>query len=453
MNHLNEALKPSEWREFKDYIKGWNKDRYHSIFSSPEHEHNRKAYRVYLPMIGGGEIIHPPKQIEKFLKRAGYKVADYAKGLAQNIQNPKRQIKIGKLLAKQPELLKKFQDDPKRRSAKGEYEVVITRHPYDLLGMSTNRGWTSCMNLKTDETGHTSDMGYRHIPMDIKHGTIAAYAIPKGKTPEQIRDQRNLKSPVARVLIKPFINIEDDQDIMLGIEDRVYGTPPSGFLETVLDWVNWVDDTDNLSKTIVAKLPDRLATDDEDGDMHRIFPSKDDKEGDFYDRQDIDNVKADPHSIQYIKEPSELTQLYAVKTEPSVIQYIEYPTDKVQILAISDDPTNFEFINNPSEKIQLIAVKSYGTMIKHIENPSEAVQLAAVEDFLRSIYFISNPTEKVQLYVVKKAPGLIGAIERPTEKTQILAITKDLHLIEKIKNPTQNVIDYFTKRYKINDKK
>ena len=57
--------------------------------------------------------------------------------------------------------------------------------------MSSNRGWTSCMNLYGDnENKH-------YVNCDIKKGTIIAYLINVNVT--------NINKPQARILIKSFI--------------------------------------------------------------------------------------------------------------------------------------------------------------------------------------------------------------------------------------------------------
>ena len=45
-------------------------------------------------------------------------------------------------------------------SLETEYLMVISKHPYDIGGMSTNRSWTSCMNLRGGENSN-------YVPIDI----------------------------------------------------------------------------------------------------------------------------------------------------------------------------------------------------------------------------------------------------------------------------------------------
>lgn len=67
--------------------------------------------------------------------------------------------------------------------------IVISNHAYDIAGMSTNRDWTSCMNIFNGNN-------YAYVKQDIKYGTLIAYIIDKNDT--------NIEHPYGRVLIKPY---------------------------------------------------------------------------------------------------------------------------------------------------------------------------------------------------------------------------------------------------------
>lgn len=98
------------------------------------------------------------------------------------------------------------------------YYIVFSKHAYDVAGMSTDRGWTSCMNLYGGSNAH-------YISMDVVKGTLVAYLV-------NVTD-KNINKPVARVAIKPFVNINDESDVAYQAEGRAYGSPPADFLKTV----------------------------------------------------------------------------------------------------------------------------------------------------------------------------------------------------------------------------
>jgi hypothetical protein len=222
-----ESLKPSEYRPL---VKGWDKTKYANLFGG--------QYRIYIPLETAEQSNQQIKinpQVKQEVEDAGYKIDDYLKGIAVKTENGRvRQIKIGKLLS--PATAKIFANDPVRGATRQSNQiVVISRHPYDIAGMSTDRGWTSCMNLR--EPGNNK----RFVPLDIKAGTIIAYVINA--------NDKNIENPKARTLIKPFVNILGNHDIALGIEDTYvkYGTAPPEFIKTVSDWVDKINASNQLN--------------------------------------------------------------------------------------------------------------------------------------------------------------------------------------------------------------
>jgi len=188
INTLIAALKPSQYRK---YWKIWNakfRDRYKDIFGN--------KYRIYLDYPSDGtEEIDPEVTtiIQKinliFMETpytGGYTIRnakDYIEGYAYKIGENKK-AKIGKLLnsalkhwekdlnvSNNPKsesikafsglrvdeikhLLKKFNDRPSYKQMIKSKLVCISRHPYDIAGMSTDRRWTSCMRLEDKEKIH-----------------------------------------------------------------------------------------------------------------------------------------------------------------------------------------------------------------------------------------------------------------------------------------------------------
>jgi len=249
LNKLEEALKPSQYRAV---VKGWNKERYADIFKDSAYEHDKNGYRVFIPLgdkNSNAQPIRPPMDIEKVLTDNGFEVQDYSKGIAYN-KEKKQPIKIGKVLNKlgRQDLMQKFNNDNRREGTKNEYIVVISRHPYDIAGMSTDRGWTSCMNLDCGEYK-------RFVPLDVEKGSVIAYVTTS--------DDKNLNNPTGRMLIKPFYDERSsDGQVYFGIEDRVYGTNVPGFQDAVKSWVNMVNTKYNgLSDVVAARLDSELYSD------------------------------------------------------------------------------------------------------------------------------------------------------------------------------------------------
>ena len=136
--------------------------------------------------------------------------------------------------------LKNFNTRPNIKDV--ECQVVISRDPYDIAGMSTDRKWHSCMELKNenenyDERSKNQNQGgmYRYyVKNDLTEGSLIAYLIDK--------KDREIEAPYARVLIKPYINRQWNQ-IFLSPEARVYkddtlidSVLANKFLVIVDDW-------------------------------------------------------------------------------------------------------------------------------------------------------------------------------------------------------------------------
>jgi hypothetical protein len=223
---INISLSAIPLSLIRPFLKSWNKSRYASLFQ--KYDHDKNAYRIYLPLSGKAseKKIIIPKAILNEIQSQGYEIDSYTAGIARRVDNPKKVIKIGKLL-KTPALKKEYDNDPQRTAIKNtKMWIVISRHPYDIAGMSFDRGWTSCMDLKDGvEKGH--------IKADIKYGTLVAYLINES--------DKNINAPIARILIKPYTN---GKHVLLTPEntehddDKVYGSAPESFLDSVLGFCN-----------------------------------------------------------------------------------------------------------------------------------------------------------------------------------------------------------------------
>lgn len=221
---LSEALEPHQ----QDEVAGW--DSPDLSFSDHAFGHPNQM-RVHVPL-------QPPKSqhepdIAAHLEKHGYRLDDYHKGLVTDKHG--RQQKLGKVLQKTDahELLERYSTDPSRAGGSGihqDHHVVISRHPYDVAGMtSKGHSWEeqSCMNFDTGSNRH-------YLPHEVKAGTHVAYLTHK--------DDHNIERPVARIAIKPFHGQSQDSKsephTILRREERVYGNAPDSFHATVDSWIH-----------------------------------------------------------------------------------------------------------------------------------------------------------------------------------------------------------------------
>ena len=133
--------------------------------------------------------------------------------------------------------------------------IVVSRDPYDIIGMSTDRRWSSCMRLPNDND--PDDYGgqcFDHLQHDIRLGTLVAYLIES--------TDKNIDKPYARIAIKPHHNIEK-KSVYLFSEDRVYHDNSLGddtyekFKSTVDKFLSEVQDESEG----IFMLPDQLYND------------------------------------------------------------------------------------------------------------------------------------------------------------------------------------------------
>jgi hypothetical protein len=215
------------------------------------------------------------KKIDAFLDSHEYTIYDmssYIKGLAYKYKydnndnlviDRKNPVKIGKLLQKyEPDgqievtnrvngkkttkeivgkpLLHEFKNDP-LRATNGEFIVVISRHPYDISGASTDRSWTSCMDLglpriNYPNTKQNYGVNRKYIPNDIKEGTLVAYVVSKDELYKGANgeDKVKLQKPLSRILIKPH-NSDVGKVYTIG---QLYGSKYPEFYQTIKEWVS-----------------------------------------------------------------------------------------------------------------------------------------------------------------------------------------------------------------------
>lgn len=126
-----------------------------------------------------------------------------------------------------------FSNDPIRmgksiRSAisGGDLWLVFSNHAYDIAGMSTNRDWTSCMNIFNGENRD-------YVKSDIEYGTIVVYVIDKKDT--------NINHPYGRVLIKPY-KLQRTGYIGTDVAPIVYAPEPTVYspyvgMNPIRDWL------------------------------------------------------------------------------------------------------------------------------------------------------------------------------------------------------------------------
>lgn len=270
---FNEALLPSQFRE---YVKEFNKEIYDDKFQKfkEKYDGDRNAYRIYLPYESDIEKSETEKEIEDLFSENNYEIIDYISGTAK-FKDAKNTSKIGKVLnslsrkvddvEKVDSLMKRFIEDPVRKSGKEEMLVCISRHPYDISGADTDREWSNCMTIGTSNSKKVRDLenklseldpeddkleiseiknklenikrdgqNVNYLIHDIKEGSLISYLIKS--------TDKNINNPIANLNIKPYLNIEDKNDFILLSDDKMYGRGNDKFKKIVDDFLNEFND-------------------------------------------------------------------------------------------------------------------------------------------------------------------------------------------------------------------
>jgi hypothetical protein len=207
-NFLTEALSLEFQKKYKPFFEKRPKeviDRLNKLLDNKE--------RVYIPY-NSDTISETQLNVKIYLEETGYKILDYKLNQAVQVENNKRVIRISKLLAKNPELLKDFTLDDTRANTRAgsDFSIVLTSNYEDVAGMSFDRCWTnSCLDIQ-------SGQNKKYVKNEVQQGTVVAYLIKS--------DDLNVEEPLGRVNIKPYYNFKEENEIIYVLDHRVYGNVP-----------------------------------------------------------------------------------------------------------------------------------------------------------------------------------------------------------------------------------
>lgn len=279
-----------------------------------------RAYRIYLPV---GKAAKPHntqgrKAVEDYLNSVGYQVEDYLIGMAVHKDNG-RTMKIGKILSKgkQTELKRVFDNDKSRQAQSNQdMYVVVSRHPYDIAGMSTGRDWESCLNI-------VSGSNKTYTQYDVEAGHLVAYLIEGS--------DKNINRPLARVRLMRYESKgSDKKSFILHRQEKVYGNANSRFLSTIDEWLAKVNPKDAEGSYCIA---DGIATYN-DGMHYRLDVINEDTDLDDIDDSEV-VFKNRATALRYLNDRWENQQVTRA-IESGLV------TDE-DLLSMLDKPLGFDY--------------------------------------------------------------------------------------------------------------
>jgi hypothetical protein len=247
----------------------WNPKYLEKEFRESPLEKDRQAYRLFIPL--GSPVKY---RIIKLFDKYGLKLISYKTGkvvspvpgatyplnigaVLNDLINNKGLMKKYDIILRNPEdkkeaieLLRLFaKDNDNRQKDDGTTTIgpddepkwiVISRHPYDIAGMSTGREWTSCQNL-------VSGGLCQYVPQDIAAGSIVAYLIKDSDRTETVNKGDVLRNPLSRTMIVPYIN--NRGETAYGISNKQYTKDNRNpiFPIIVKQWVDELNKSKRLS--------------------------------------------------------------------------------------------------------------------------------------------------------------------------------------------------------------
>lgn len=303
---VTEELTPSQKSEVDTWPRARNEFSDHAFGG-------RDNKRIAIPLDHGAHRAEPPKDIKDHLESHGYTIHDYRGGTA--LDKHGRETKIGKALVKTAapkEMLDRFNADPNRRAkSDSSMKVIISRHHHDVAGMSTNRGWTSCMNM---DGGSNKE----YLKHDLFHGTHVAYLVHN--------HDDEVKNPVARIALKPFIS--ENGHKILRPESRAYGTAGDSFHSTVREWSEkhfpTVDDVYQKHKDLYDDSDEGVVANTHPEAVKRILSTKPSEKGDmggaYADAQSVvlQHGKLDDHIVDHVLQSGNARHINHIATNPSL---------------------------------------------------------------------------------------------------------------------------------------
>lgn len=257
---VNEELTPKQKKIVDNWVtenKEAGEDVDPSVHDDLFHRYtnDRHSPRFVIPL-SNHEVSFNSDVASHLHQNGGWTIHDYAKGIATRKTKTKKGFikpeykSIGTILhetggqdkhvdsydkdgndIKKP-LTDVFRDDPLRANTKtSNMQIVISRHPYDIGGMTSGRKWEStCMRLPHGKSKnkelHTGGEHHSYIQSDLSHQTIAAYLTHAG--------DNTINNPIARVLLKRHTNMEG-HDIWRP-EGKIYGNDDGSFRKSVMEF-------------------------------------------------------------------------------------------------------------------------------------------------------------------------------------------------------------------------
>jgi hypothetical protein len=404
------------------------------------------------------EELYAVRSIPDFKLTVSHKVIDFVQGTVTDING--RKMKLGKYITtvldkdlnpKRNTILEPFYKKLKQAYAKyntkrsqidqallskegKEYTIVISKHAYDVAGMSTGRGWRSCMKLSTPDDPK-GGVNKSYVKCDVEEGSFIAYLVYKNDT--------NITRPVGRILIKPYYGALY-QTLIYRLEQREYGTVSSFFKEEVENIIDKVQPVKGIPFDIYELAPS-LYVDTDKSKAYKppvppILRTEEDKIRLF------NLIKRNPVYLEHVPEELQTEEmcLMAVKQKGLALKYVINKTEEICLKAIEQNGNALEFVPEEFKTVELCftAVERSGWALKYVPEKFQTKKLyfTAVEVFGLALQLVPEESKTIELCLIA-VQSIGSALEFVPEKFQtkelcLEATKKDGSALRFIKNKT-----------------
>lgn len=243
----------SDWKMENSDLSNTMSDNTHDKIFAKFNKGKKKAMRISVPFT---PITPTNTHIANYLQEhGGWVIKDYNAGIAtRNNNNTTEEANIAYLLKHtggdavdttlehtrvnygmsrkkelKTNLVTAFEKDPNR--APSGLHMIITREPFEVAGMATDKKYKSCMQLPAHDGDENEGLNYDHIKYDLKHQNMAVYLNNAGDD-----DIDNARS---HIILKKYTN-KDGHHIWRPTT-MTHGDHIEGFHKAILDFAktNW----------------------------------------------------------------------------------------------------------------------------------------------------------------------------------------------------------------------
>ncbi|MFW6046546.1 MAG: hypothetical protein ACOCP4_02005 [Candidatus Woesearchaeota archaeon] len=213
-------MKNSELRPFRKYITSGNfKKYYNNIFNGKD--------RVYFDFTPECKNIWMPEDMRSWLENNNLTPIDYRNmSFLYGSRNIYYNIRCFANKIQDQDLLSMFNEN---YSPINNFKIVISRHPIDIIYMSTYRRWTSCTAIFNGKM-------WDCIFGELEDVSLISYIIYDYDI--------NILDPISRIMIKPYYNKEKNKTVLYPEYLRVHGVRVPGYRKAITNILQKYQDFD-----------------------------------------------------------------------------------------------------------------------------------------------------------------------------------------------------------------